>query len=190
MLPEHTAVIGGDLTSPVLAGHPAIDLLRDEGYLAENAAITAHCALKEAACRLPATLCRCPVLVLGWGRIGKCLSRLLQSLGASVTVAARKETDRAMAAALGYEAEAFSLLHRRLPQARVIFNTVPAPVLSEAQTALCRPGCLMIDLASRPGIAGPEVVSARGLPGRDAPESSGALIAATILRLLETEAGV
>ena len=68
---------------------------------------------------------------------------------------------------------------------RLIFNTVPAPVLSREQTAHCRENCLKIDLASEKGIAGEDVVWARGLPGTDAPESSGKLIAETVLRLME-----
>lgn len=185
MLPENITVIGGGLNRSELSGHPTIDLLEDEGYLAGNAAITAHCALKLALNHLPVTLEDCSVLVIGWGRIGKCLARLLKAVGADVTIAARKEADRAIARALGYNAESPSLPHRTLSQYRVIFNTVPAPVLSEDRIAHCRPDCLMIDLASSPGIAGDGVLWARGLPSRDAPESSGALIANTVLYLLD-----
>jgi dipicolinate synthase subunit A len=67
---------------------------------------------------------------------------------------------------------------------RVIFNTVPAPVIDEAECELCRSDCLKIDLASELGIAGEDVLWARGLPGKDAPESSGRLIALTAARLL------
>jgi dipicolinate synthase subunit A len=66
---------------------------------------------------------------------------------------------------------------------RVIFNTVPSPVITEDESAQCRSDCLKIDLASEVGIAGDDVLWARGLPGKDAPESSGKLIAKTILRL-------
>ena len=43
---------------------------------------------------------------------------------------------------------------------------------------------IKIDLASCPGMDAPDVIWARGLPGKDAPETSGELIARTILRLL------
>jgi dipicolinate synthase subunit A len=66
---------------------------------------------------------------------------------------------------------------------RVIFNTVPAPVLSSQLQAFCRPECLKIDLASQQGIQGEDVVIARGLPGKEAPESSGRLIAEMVLKL-------
>lgn len=180
-LPKNITVYGGNLKD-LPEGYTAVDLLRDPFYLAENADITAHCAVKLAMAKLPVTLKNCPVLVVGWGRIGKCLARLLWNLGAIVTVAARKDSDRAMLAALGYDTEntAFSGGYS-LIRYRVIFNTVPVTVLPKELTQYCHRDCLKIDLASSPGIEGDDVLWARGLPGKDAPESSGALIARTIL---------
>ncbi len=178
MLPPGITVVGGGLGHPVLRDHQKLDLLTDAAYLAQNAAITAECALGVAGQELKITFAGCPVLVIGWGRIGKCLGRLLQALGAQVTVAARKETDRAMIRALGMNAADTGSLDSLLPGLRLIYNTVPEPVLGREQTARCRE-CLLIDLASRPGIQGDGVIWARGLPGRRAPESSGALIAQT-----------
>ncbi len=180
-LPKDITVYGGNLSS-VPQGYPTVDLLQDPFYLAENADITAHCAIKLAMARLSVTLKNCPVLVVGWGRIGKCLARLLWNLDAIVTVAARKESDRAMLAALGYDTEntTFSGGYGLL-RYRVIFNTVPQMVLPKELTQYCHKDCLKIDLASVPGIQGDDVIVARGLPSKDAPESSGELIARTIL---------
>lgn len=183
------AVLGGFLDRPELAGYRCMDLLRDERYLAANAQITAQCAMSMAGSALPVTWDDCPVLVMGWGRIGKCLARLLKSCGAEVSVAARKERDRAMIAALGMEAEDPEKLSFLLKRYRVIFNTVPYPVLSANQVEYCRGDCLKIDLASRPGIAGSDVIAARGLPAKCAPESSGKLIARTVLRLCAQKEG-
>ncbi len=181
-LPQTVTVLGGNLPEE-LPGRHCIDLLRDPEYLARNAAITADCAIRIAAENLPVVLDGCPLLVIGWGRIGKCLAFMLKNAGANVTVAARKEADRATAASLGLLSTDTSRLDFGLAHYRVIFNTVPNPVLREAQTAMCHPDCVKIDLASRPGIEGDNVIWARGLPGRDAPESSGILIAKTALRL-------
>ena len=62
---------------------------------------------------------------------------------------------------------------------RVIINTVPAMLLPD-----CGADALKIDLASKPGITGPDVLWARGLPGKDAPESAGHLIADTVTGML------
>ena len=47
---------------------------------------------------------------------------------------------------------------------------------------------MKIDLASVKGMEGGDVIWARGLPGKDAPESSGVLIGKTVLRLAMKEA--
>ena len=182
-LPKDVHVFGGFLDREELRGYRCYDLLKDEWYLAQNAAITAHCALQVAAERLPVTLEHCQVLLLGWGRIGKCLAPLLKALGAEVVIAVRRDDQRALIRALGYEAEALPLPHYILPRFRVVFNTVPAPVLSREALEYCRPDCLKLELASRPGMDGDGIVDARGLPGKLAPESSGKLIARTVLRL-------
>lgn len=169
-LPKDITVIGGNL--PDLEGYRVIDLLQDTHYVTENASITAYCAITIALKKLPVTLKDCPCLVIGWGRIGKCLAMLLKAMDARVTVYARKETDRAMLQALGYQAT-----DRLSPESyRLIFNTAPELILPD-----CPGQALKIDLASRPGITGPDVIWARGLPGKDAPESAGKLMAQRIL---------
>lgn len=178
-------VIGGNLPDHLHKTHPAIDLLHNPQYLAQNAMITAYCAIRIAMMELPITLLHCKTLLIGWGRISQCLAKLLLALGADVTVAARKESDRAMAQALGCSATAITDLSGQLQQYRLIFNTAPAPVISEEDSTQCSLDCVKIDLASSLGIAGKHVIWARGLPGKDAPESSGLLIAQTILRLLQ-----
>ena len=177
-LPKTVTVIGGNLKRPELADYEVWDLLDDPWYLARNAGITAHCTLELALAKLPVTLDRCPVLIIGWGRIGKCLSKLLHAMGACVTVAARKESRRVMIEALGYKSCGIEEIHPE--RFRLIINTVPAMVLPSA------PGtALKMDLASVPGIGGRDVLWARGLPGLLAPESSGDLIARVITQWLK-----
>lgn len=182
-LPAGITVIGGKLTHPSLAEYPVLDLLRDEEYLAKNAAITAECALRVACSLLPAVLPDSPALVIGWGRIGKCLCKRLSALGCPTTVAARNPADRAMAAAFGLAAVDTAQIPQVLPRIRLLFNTAPAPILDAGTLDKFRK-CVKIDLASQPGLSGCDVVYARGLPGQYAPESSGILIAEGILRHL------
>ena len=177
-LSQSITIIGGNL--PELPGYEVWDLLKDPEYVAENAYITAHCAVRLAMDRLPIALRHRKVLVIGWGRIGKCLAALLKGLEADVTVAARKEADRAILRALGYGSADTEKLD--CAGYRVIFNTAPATILPSGPA-----DCLKIDLASTPGIGGNDVIHARGLPGKDAPEASGELIARTILRFLSKE---
>lgn len=181
-LPQDCLIIGGNLNA--ITNHQTLDLLRNPLYVSENAAITAHCAIAEAATRLPVTLTGCKVLVIGWGRIGKCLVRLLRLLGAHVTVAARKESDRALVAALGYQAMDPGA-EMDLSPFRLIYNTADALILTLPRQKSCRQDCLKIDLASTKGIEGDDVIWARGLPGKCAPESSGNLIAEIVVKELQ-----
>lgn len=185
-LPPGITLIGGNLKHPALTGYPVLDLLRDEYYLAQNGAITAQCALRVAYPLLPAVFTETPALVIGWGRIGKCLTKLLAGMGCTVTVAARNPKDRAMVSALGWKSVDLPDIPGILPHIGVIFNTAPAPVLRGDILNKFK-NCLKIDLASSPGLSGSDVVFARGLPGQYAPESSGRLIANTIQRHLREE---
>lgn len=182
-LSRNVTIYGGNLEGYMPAGYKTVDLLQDPLYLAQNADITAHCAIRIALNALPATLRDCHVLVIGWGRIGKCLAALLKNIGAIVTVAARKAQDRAMLAALGYDTQDANALNYELGRYRIIFNTAPFMVISKETVQHCQENCLKIDLASVPGIEGDDVIWARGLPNIYAPETSGRLIAQTVLRL-------
>lgn len=175
-LPEGVIIAGGNLHC--LPGYKTIDLLKDAEYLAENAAITARCAIRL----IGKELKDLPVLVLGWGRIGKCLGKFLSEAGAKVTIAARKETDVAMIRALGYGGIFIDQAAAALMQFDAVLNTVPVMILPSVN---CRSGCVLLELASRPGMAGNGIIRASGLPGKYAPKESGALIARRLLALLK-----
>ena len=110
------------------------------------------------------------------------LDRMLKALGNNVTVAARSPAVRATLISLGYQTADPSTMREDAEKYRIVFNTAPDPVILEEDTENWK-HCIKIDLASRKGIAGEDVVWARGLPGIYAPESSGRLIAETVIRL-------
>lgn len=162
MLPEKITIIGGNLDH--LSTYKRLDLLKDEVFLAQNAAITADCAIKVAREHTCNAWFDTKVTILGWGRIGKPLAQMLKALGADVTVLTRKNKDRAILSALGYGTDETTT--------DVVFNTVPAPVNCG--------GKLKIDLASVQGLTGENVIWARGLPGTHAPRTTGKCIAQRI----------
>lgn len=173
-----TTYIGGKLSLPHTAN--IIDLLKDPQYLAENAMITAHCAVKMVIGTLDCIITDCKILIIGWGRIGKCLTQILKQLGCSVTIAARKANDRAILNTLGVQA--IDIQDIDPGSFDIIYNTVPELLIKD-----CTADATIIDLASTPGITGPNVIVARGLPGKVAPKSSGRLIAKTIHRILSSK---
>ena len=172
-------VIGGNLDF-LNENVARLDLLKDPWYLAANAAITAEAALALVLRELRCEITRANILILGWGRIGKCLTHQLHHLNAGVTVCARKDADRAMLRALGYRSTTREDLSRGLGRYQCIINTVPAPVLTDADARTIHPDCLKLELASGIWLPGEDVVLAHGLPGKCKPEASGTLIAKTI----------
>ena len=179
-LPDEVVISGGNLHSELLQGYQTVDFLKDPYYLAENAAITASAAIGIVEERLGGSLAGFPVLVIGWGRIGKCLSKLLAEAGANVTVAARKDSDRAMIRALGSHSISITDAANQLLHYRAIINTAPEMILPNIVT---QPDCVVLELASQPGMSGPNIIDGRGLPGKLAPKASGRLIARTFIRL-------
>ncbi|MCI6729299.1 MAG: hypothetical protein SOY32_04175 [Candidatus Faecousia sp.] len=187
-------VAGGKLDQcrPSLAatGAAIYDFMEDAYLTAANAAVTAEGALELALEHMTVTLEGTEVLVIGWGRIGKLLSHKLAAMGARVTVSARNPNDLAMLRAFGYDTLPTGALGN-LSRFRVIFNTVPAPVLTARQLRQTSPDCLCMDLASAPGgleIDGSRnVLIAAGLPGKTAPETAGRLLGEAMERLLMGE---
>ena len=185
-----TRVYGGGL-SPLRqalldCGAEPVELFGTEPLTTHNAVPTAEGAIALAVLHSPYRLHGAPCLVIGYGHIGRVLANKLHGLSARVTVAARRPSDRAAAEALGLEADETGRYARGLAY-HFVFNTVPAPVLTQDQLAALLPGCLLVELASAPGgipaCTRTDVtrIDAPGLPGRFCPASAGAAYAAAIL---------
>lgn len=172
-----------------------IDYYKREEFVLRNAYITVEGALQLTMERLQRTVMGTNCLVLGYGRIGKFLSRLLLALGARVRVAGRKGKDLVQAQLDGCNVCALAQLPEILPQCDVVYNTIPHLVLDRALLKLLPRYCLCIDLASKPGgidfgaaeELGVETVWALSLPGKVAPESAGDAILDTVLQILSEQ---
>ena len=146
---------------------------------------------------LPITLFGARALVLGYGRIGKVLSAMLSALHAEVFVAARGQNDIANITVNGHRPIRFgdADFDRAIEKSEVIFNTVPAKVLTKQMLKKCDNCHLIIDLASGKGGTdfaaaeelGVKTVHALSLPGKVAPATAGNIIFDCILELLIRE---
>jgi dipicolinate synthase subunit A len=173
------------------------DYFAREELAIANAIPTVEGAIGLAMEEMPITLHGANALVTGYGRLGKLLSSHLSALGAHVSVSARRYDDFAWINAYGFRPLHTAHLEDDLPSFDVIINTVPARVLDRRQLSLLSPGCLCIDLASRPGgIAfeaaaelGVKAIWALSLPGKVAPVTAGQAIRDTIYNILQ-ELGV
>lgn len=180
-LPKNITVWGGNLNHSSLEGYRCVDLLKDEQYLLKNAYITAECTFELIRPMLSKPWPDNNVMIIGYGRIGKYLIQILGQTGCRITVVSRDLSPVHRAVKVSLE-EALD----RLSDFDIIINTAPAAILGSDDLSNCG-YCLKIDLASVKGIAGDDVIWARGLPGRCAPEQSGMLIAQTILRIMKEE---
>jgi len=177
-----------------LLGLRVVDYCDDEALAVKNAVPTAEGAIALAMEHLSVTLHGAPCLVVGFGRIGKLLARGLAALGAQVSVSARRDADLAWIDALGFRALHTERLAGTLGVFRVIFNTVPHPVLPDALLAELRRGCVLIELASRSGVdaeaaraRGLDYVPAGGLPGKTAPETAAQALKEALYRIWKDE---
>jgi len=175
-------------------GVAAADYYENESLCVKNAIPTAEGALAIAMNEMPITLNGAKACVLGYGRIGKVLARLLKAMGAETTVAARKATDRTWIEVNGIHALAIDSLKESAPAFDVIFNTIPHAILTRDILSTLKREVLLVDLASRPGGIdfdaagefGLRCVYALSLPGKCSPVSAGLYIADALCEQWET----
>ena len=128
-----------------------IDILKREELAVLNAVSTAEGTIKIAIEETLKNLHGSNILVLGFGRIGKILSNMLQGFGAKVACEARKHSDLAWIKAYGYEPIPLSNLKENLNRFDIIINTIPYIILDKDNLDNVRKDALVIDLASSPG---------------------------------------
>lgn len=173
------------------------DYASREDFAIPNAALTAEGTLEIILRGYEGSVLGADALVLGYGRIGKILSRYLHHLGAHVTVAARKLSDRSFVVLNGYEATDYSELELKSGDFDIVINTVPAPVLNAAVISRMKDDVFIIDLASSPGGTDFAYAKARGLtaihalslPAKTAPKAAGEIIKDTIFQIIKEENG-
>ena len=191
--------LGGKVTESArtiarAAGVELVDYFARPELTVYNAIPTAEGCIGILLERRSRTLWGAAVLVLGFGPVGRALAVRLAALGARVTVAARRPVQRAMAEEQGLRAVPLTDLAAAFD---TVVNTIPAPVLTAAVLAALPKGCLIVDLASKPG--GTDFAAARrlghtalhalSLPTVWAPETAGEALARTVQAILQEREG-
>lgn len=168
------------------------DYSAKEEFAVLNALPTAEGAIECAMSRYEGTISGSRCFVLGYGRIGKILAKLLHLLNAKVTVSARKPEDFAYIEAMGYTA----CDTRNIKSVRgydIVFNTIPTLIFDKELLMNTDRNTLIIDLASMPGGVdfesahrfNTDAVRALSLPGRCSPKTAGEIIKTTIFNIIE-----
>lgn len=175
----------------------SVDLLEREEMAVLNAIPTAEGAIQIAMEEMPITLHDCNAIILGFGRIGKILAKMLSGLGCNVYVEARKYSDLAWIKGYGYKPVHINEMGNILDSMDVIFNTIPHVVLDVSMLEKVKKDSIIIDLASKPGGVdfekakeqGVKTIWALSLPGKVAPVTAAEFIKATVYNIIN-ELGV
>ncbi|MBR3971425.1 MAG: dipicolinate synthase subunit DpsA [Ruminococcus sp.] len=165
-----------------------------EEFTVHNAFVTAEGALELAMRTFEGTLNGAKCLVCGYGRIGKALTNTLRALGARVTTSARNPRDLMWIELCGAKAVRTDELYK-LDDFDVIFNTIPARILTPVLLAKIAMNAVVIDLASGEGGVdkyaaerlGITHIHALSLPGKAAPKTAGEIVKNTIYHILEED---
>lgn len=165
-----------------------IDIMENESFAIKNAIATAEGAIKKVIEMTPFTINQSNILILGYGRIGKILSRYLSSFGAKIFVEARSKRDIALIKSMGYNEVELENLDSFLPNMNVIINTIPSLIIDKNRVELLDKNSYVIDLASTPGGVDFEALKNRdintcwylSIPSKDSPLSAAKYIKETI----------
>ena len=166
------------------------DYYRREELAVGNAIPTAEGAVGIAIREYPGTINGAKCLITGFGRIGKNLAIILRGMGAEVFCAARKKADLMQMRAFGVQPLTYREIGKRFD---LIFNTVPARVLTSPVLMQQTRDTLIIELASAPGGTDLKraeelhlhVIDAPSLPGRVAPKTAAEYIKEAVYNILE-----
>lgn len=195
---KNKVVFAGIVSSLIEDVKPSGLYIRDyyqrEDFLIPNALLTAEGAVSIALKEYGKSIFSSRCLVVGFGRIGKILAKLLKNMGAKVTVSARSVKDISLAKISGFETTNVSKINEKA-DFDLIFNTVPALVLDAAVLSFLSSARMIIDLASAPGGTdkfaaeelGIKLIPALGIPGKCFPEAAGEIIADVIYKMIEEE---
>lgn len=182
-------------------GIDTYDYYKDLTLQEKNALPSAEGALMIAMENTEITVSGMKVLISGYGRIGSLLASILKNLGASVTVAVRRDEVLCDVLMSGYKATKIDLSSASGFAANenydVIFNTVPNIIFTDKVIEGIKNKPLYIEIASQPGgiditqarKAGIKTVFAPSLPGKYSPISAGRYIFETISEML-SEGGI
>lgn len=173
-------------------GIELIELLDNDEVAIYNSIPTAEGTIMMTIQNTDFTIHGSNAIVLGFGRTGITLARVLDALGAKVMVGARKPEHIARIYEMGLTPFHIDDLDQMVGNVDLLYNTIPKMVVTAKVIANMPHNSLIIDLASKPGGTdfrfaekrGIKAILAPGLPGIVAPKTAGTILANVITRLI------
>ena len=191
---EGEVVIGGKADGEALALFNSLDvryfnMLEDEIFQARNARLTAEGTLDIILSHSFSSLDRLKALVIGFGRTGSAVVRLLNDVGVGhLTVATTASLRPARAFAdnvipsKGFDFSPYD----------IVINTAQQQIIDDKEVLTFSPNAIYIDLASKPALSlnfakylGIDADIYPALPAKTAPISAGEAIADYVRRILK-----
>lgn len=171
------------------SGLITVDVSLDEAFTEENATLTANGTVGKILTLENAAPTDLSIGIIGYGRIGKRLLRLLLFLGARVSLFTSKESIMNELCALGISAMPYDVLGkkevcRELLELDIIINTAPDSIMSDEVIEGLNT-TKIIELASGDNFPiGRNVIRLSGIPAKMYPRSAGRVLADSVLRML------
>jgi dipicolinate synthase subunit A len=151
---DHEVVIGGRADEEVKAHFNSTDvkyfnMLEDEKFQARNSRLTAEGTLNVVLSHSLMALDEMSVLVIGFGRTGAAVARILRQVGVKrLTVA----TTASLRPAYAFADEVIPVGSFDFAQYDTVINTVPQHIIDDKAVLTFSPSALYIDLATKPAL--------------------------------------
>ncbi len=169
-----------------------IKLFDDEILAMQNAYLTAEGSMAYIIQNTHVSLKNSNILILGYGRLGKTLTKLLKDIDATVYVGTNPVEEIAQAKVVANYVCNISNCKKHFPYFNVIVNTVPAKILNLEELSHINRDCFILDLASNPGgldydaaaKLGLNTMHALGVPGKTSPKTAAEYIRESIYKTI------
>ena len=186
LIDENTVIAGYGIPREIAdqaaeKGISVFDASCDERFLLENARLTANGALGYILTHFTKDIADMKIGIVGYGRIGRELTRLCLLFGAKIRMFTARESVAMDLGAIGIDTTIIGE-NTNLSDLDVLINTTPKRQFDEVSLA---PLPLVIDLASG-SIFDPseKLIKLSSIPDAFYPESAGRLYAESVLRFL------
>ena len=165
----------------------------NEKFLSQNSRLTAQGTLRIILENIKTDLSELSAAVIGYGRCGREICKLLKNTGIDVTSISRRTETLTSAEKNGFTTHRCAEINAVLKNYDIIVNTVPCNIIDDSALEQLRSNTLYIEVASKPyGIDNTKInnfnfkyVPAPGLPGRFTPVSAGRNIADTVAGIIK-----
>ncbi|MBR2334532.1 MAG: hypothetical protein IKA59_04235 [Clostridia bacterium] len=187
-------VVGGRADNEAIALFNSLDIkyfnmLEDEIFQARNARLTAEGTLDIILSHSFISIDRLKVLVIGFGRTGAAVVKLLRDVGVGALTVA---TNSSLRPAMAFADNVIKSSNFDFAPYDIVINTAPQQIIDDKEILTFSSSAIYIDLASKPALSlnfakylGVDADIYPALPAKTAPISAGEAIADYVRRVLK-----